>query len=449
MDHFSAFSDVPQPAPGVSVPQDYELYPCKYESSYTDPTMSQHPSGLQPHLTPEAIPMKGLYPTSNMSWTSMGDDIDTLTTGFSSPWSSEPTSSPALGSPKCNDMNWMNMGCYMSPPYTCDDVMIPPSAYEPCASPAVVDYLVTPSQIYPEPESMVKIEPELPSPSTHAVFSYQGAFSNCETSFTTGMSIGGQPAKEERTACDSPKFQVKPRKAPKASKNRITKPTRKPSSKTSTTTSARAGSRVTAKKNTPPPSRVYTCSFSHYGCPSTFVSKNEWKRHVISQHIQLGFFRCDVGRCSLDNLSKERNLSSPHEPLAYNESHLVNDFNRKDLFTQHQRRMHAPWVYRNRKSPETEEEREAFEQSLEAVRARCWHEQRKPPLHSQCGFCGQEFVGAHSWNDRMEHVGRHYEKDNLEQESEDLLLRQWAIEEGIIRRVDGELKLAVFCDNTN
>ncbi|RAL13516.1 putative C2H2 finger domain protein [Aspergillus homomorphus CBS 101889] len=446
MDHFSAFSDAPQLASGVSVPQDYELYPCEYEV-YTDPTMSQHPSGFPPHLTPDTMSMKGLYPTSDMSWTSTVEDLEAVTPGFSSPWGSELASPPALESPKCGTSNWMNMGCYMSPPYACDDVVIPSSAYEPCASPAVVDYLVTPSQIYPEPEPIVKVEPELAIPNTHASFAYQGIFSPGDTEFIDGTSGCGQSIEqEEHVACDSPKIQAKPRKPAQTGRGRIGKRPRKPSTRPKPTSTARAGSKLGAKKSTPAPSRVYTCSFSHYGCPSTFVSKNEWKRHVISQHIQPGFFRCDVGRCSLDNLSKERNLHPSPDVLAYNESHLVNDFNRKDLFTQHQRRMHAPWVCRNRKTPETEEEREAFEQSLEAVRVRCWHEQRQPPLHSQCGFCGQNFVGAQSWNDRMEHVGRHYEAGDPENEAEDLLLRQWAMQEGIIRQMDGEWKLAIFCD---
>ncbi|EZF70942.1 hypothetical protein H105_06858 [Trichophyton soudanense CBS 452.61] len=39
--------------------------------------------------------------------------------------------------------------------------------------------------------------------------------------------------------------------------------------------------------------RIFTCVFAPYGCTSSFASKNEWKRHVLSQHLQLGFYRCD------------------------------------------------------------------------------------------------------------------------------------------------------------
>ena len=159
---------------------------------------------------------------------------------------------------------------------------------------------------------------------------------------------------------------------------------------------------------------IFTCSFSHYGCLKLFTSKNEWKRHVTSQHLQLGFYRCDVGSCS----SAQR----------------TNDFNRKDLFIMHQRRMHAPWVSSKTRKPSSKSEEEKFDQDLEQVQRRCWREQRKPPERSQCGFCGVCFFGPHSWSKRMEHIGRHFETGNVTGlEREDPYLRQWAIEEDIIQ----------------
>jgi hypothetical protein len=102
-------------------------------------------------------------------------------------------------------------------------------------------------------------------------------------------------------------------------------------------------------------------------------------------------------------------------------------FNRKDLFTQHQRRVHAP------RPDATKPERQAFEAGLEDVCTRCWHEQRKPPQQSSCGFCGQNFSGPNSWNDRMEHVGRHFKDNSPLKEAEDIGQRDWAISEGIIQ----------------
>lgn len=40
------------------------------------------------------------------------------------------------------------------------------------------------------------------------------------------------------------------------------------------------------------------CPFHAFGCPAIFPSKNEWKRHALSQHLRLGFYRCSLGTCS-------------------------------------------------------------------------------------------------------------------------------------------------------
>ena len=166
--------------------------------------------------------------------------------------------------------------------------------------------------------------------------------------------------------------------------------------------------------------RPFVCTFSVYGCNSTFGSKNEWKRHVTSQHLRLGFWRCDLGACV-------------HDPAR------PNDFNRKDLFTQHVRRMHAPGPKMSRP------ERERWEAGLEDLRQRCWVKSRETPEKSECGFCGSDgaagkkvvFEGAGSWEERMEHVGRHFEKGEGTRLSwkEDVGLRDWMVSEGLLERV--------------
>lgn len=189
------------------------------------------------------------------------------------------------------------------------------------------------------------------------------------------------------------------------------------------------------------PSRIFVCSFAPYGCESTFVSKNEWKRHVTSQHLQLGFYRCDVGKCSAHVhahsstlLSTQPSTATPGQP---------NDFNRKDLFTQHQRRMHAPWLQSGQRRAPTDAEHASFEASLEEVRQRCWVGLRTPPQQSHCGFCQEVFKGDGSWDVRMEHIGRHYERDDRQaSEEEDLALREWGLKEGILTLVDGSPRLA-------
>ena len=219
--------------------------------------------------------------------------------------------------------------------------------------------------------------------------------------------------------------------APGSPNARRTRPTRRATSdinyrvsKASKQPSTHVRSQPKTRKSRPSnPPRPFVCSFAQYGCPSTFGSKNEWKRHVSSQHLQLGYYRCDVGQCNPDN-AKTKN-GTPVHVRGYN------DFNRKDLFTQHQRRMHAPWP--QSKTP-SQQSKEDFEHSLEAVRERCWHENRLAPQQSVCGFCGRVFDGPSSWEERMEHVGKHYEKGDGE-EKEDDELREWAAKEGLIHRV--------------
>ncbi|KAH1972254.1 hypothetical protein KXV92_005968 [Aspergillus fumigatus] len=186
---------------------------------------------------------------------------------------------------------------------------------------------------------------------------------------------------------------------------------------------------------------IFVCSFSHYGCTSTFASKNEWKRHIASQHIQLGVFRCDVDNCNGGHKPNNKLTSTSTRNHHDQSGHQTNNFNRKDLFTQHLRRIHAP------RPDATEQERQAFEAGLEGVCARCWHEQRKPPQQSSCGYCGQKFSGPNSWNDRMDHVGRHFKKDKFPlKEDEDIALRNWAVSEGIIRRGGkGQWVLTALC----
>jgi hypothetical protein len=179
--------------------------------------------------------------------------------------------------------------------------------------------------------------------------------------------------------------------------------------------------RRTTDKNGEP--RPFVCSFSHYGCESRFSSKNEWKRHVLFQHLKLGFYRCDTGPCN------------PDDPSRVNGNRTYNDFNRKDLFTQHHRRMHTPWPQSHK--PPSKEANEGFEQGLEAVRQRCWRQERQPPKKSDCIFCHVRFEGDSAWEERMEHIGKHFEKSDRDKKAmgeakEDVELRIWALEQGII-----------------
>src|SRR5437667_8026240 len=112
--------------------------------------------------------------------------------------------------------------------------------------------------------------------------------------------------------------------------------------------------------------RPFLCTFSFAECDQHFGSKNEWKRHVHSQHLQLGYWQCDYDICA------ERSNS--------------NFFNRKDLFTQHLRRMHLPKSTQqaingaptNRMAAQTA----AAEQQLPEIWKRCYRVRRKAPTSS-------------------------------------------------------------------
>lgn len=217
--------------------------------------------------------------------------------------------------------------------------------------------------------------------------------------------------------------------------------------------------------------RPFTCSFSRYGCPSTFGSKNEWKRHVSSQHLRLGIYRCDIGACvPLPNQHRRKSSASSigyqkstRGPVGGSAAPATgtghNDFNRKDLFTQHVRRMHCPPASASRA------EQDAFDASLELTRERCWISLRDPPPRSTCGFCchgrtgskkahvhvkdedceaeddtteGKEvvFEGTGAWDERMEHVGKHLEAGETG-EREDENLRDWMVSQGLVGKEKG------------
>ncbi|KAI4152261.1 MAG: hypothetical protein LQ340_003024 [Diploschistes diacapsis] len=179
--------------------------------------------------------------------------------------------------------------------------------------------------------------------------------------------------------------------------------------------------------------RPFTCTFREYGCPSTFGSKNEWKRHVSSQHLRLSFWRCQLGSC-YPQPSSVGSKEGREEELVFN------DFNRKDLFMQHLRRMHAPHAS---SSPA---DRAAFNSSLENIGRQCFVAVRTTPPRSICGYCttaeGREqiFEGPGTWENRMEHVGRHLESGHGEERAwaKDGYLERWLVEEGLVEGSDSK-----------
>ncbi|KAI1389781.1 uncharacterized protein F4822DRAFT_213208 [Hypoxylon trugodes] len=161
--------------------------------------------------------------------------------------------------------------------------------------------------------------------------------------------------------------------------------------------------------------RPFVCVFGFAGCNSTFASKNEWKRHCSSQHLVLNYWICQQDHCS--KTSSKANIHSRHRSNPSCTQNTISPplphgtiFNRKDLYTQHLRRMHIPaslkkQVKQRKPAPEWEACERAHQD--EAKRTRC-----DLPTHMRCPAfgCNARFDGPNAWDDRMEHVAKHLEK---------------------------------------
>ena len=175
--------------------------------------------------------------------------------------------------------------------------------------------------------------------------------------------------------------------------------------------------------------RPFICTFHNYGCTSTVGSKNEWKRHINVQHMHLETWRCDIGACaSKSGGSKENKRSSP-SPSGQLQTNgpAFHEFDRKDLFTQHLKRMHAP------SNSASRADKDKFDASIEGIQRRCHKKLRTPPTNAICPYCTHHPV-FESWEDRIEHVGKHLERGDIDrsQEMEDTALKTWLQDQGYL-----------------
>jgi hypothetical protein len=163
--------------------------------------------------------------------------------------------------------------------------------------------------------------------------------------------------------------------------------------------------------------------FGFAGYQSTFGSKDEWKRHVSSQHLKLCTWLCELDACE------------------------GREFNRKDLFTQHLTRMHTPLEVRRQKDKmtygwmRTEAE---WKGRLEELQNSCLRVKRQLPAKLACPVeeCCAVFKDANCWDARMDHMGKHLEKAArsigpdilVVEQQDDQLLVDWALRERIIEK---------------
>lgn len=178
--------------------------------------------------------------------------------------------------------------------------------------------------------------------------------------------------------------------------------------------------------------RPFICTFQRYGCKATVGSKNEWKRHINVQHLHLETWRCDLEPCNQQKPKTGTTSTAASPTLGKKASPTeVRDhgFDRKDLFTQHMKRMHAP------PDSASHAEKATFDASIARSQDRCHRQLRSPPARSRCPYCPDKvFEGPGSWTDRLEHVGKHLEKNDVkkEEEVEDEDVREWMMQQGFM-----------------
>ncbi len=175
--------------------------------------------------------------------------------------------------------------------------------------------------------------------------------------------------------------------------------------------------------------RPFICIFDGYGCSSTVGSKNEWKRHINVQHMHLETWRCDIGACAPQPCGSTEHRYALDSASGQVEGNgiVFHDFDRKDLFTQHLKRMHSPT------SSAPRAEKAKYEASVEGIQKRCYRRLRDPPTETLCPYCTQH-PRFESWDDRIEHVGKHLERGDFDKdmEREDVALREWLTKEGYL-----------------
>ncbi|KAL2264851.1 hypothetical protein VTJ83DRAFT_7361 [Remersonia thermophila] len=168
--------------------------------------------------------------------------------------------------------------------------------------------------------------------------------------------------------------------------------------------------------------RRFNCVFDFAGCKATFSSKNEWKRHTMTQHLLLHYWVCTEGACASSSQPATTAASNPPcsgAPTPFQNAPNGSIFNRKDLFTQHLKRMHAP------KEPKDASWQNAdcagdldahsgvspWSARLKRLQEDCKHPRCSLPTYMLCPVrrCATgPFRGPDAWNQRMEHVAKQH-----------------------------------------
>ncbi|KAK4076186.1 hypothetical protein Trihar35433_2746 [Trichoderma harzianum] len=172
--------------------------------------------------------------------------------------------------------------------------------------------------------------------------------------------------------------------------------------------------------------RPYICVFHYAGCNARFDAKNEWKRHVSTKHLGLKYWVCTEGKCADERQSSNQRYAGLPS--------YGNIFNRKDLYTQHIRRMHASVIGQGTtdyRGADARSDLMVKKMQEDALRIRC-----RLPTWMPCPVqaCDKSFTGATAWDERMEHVAQqHFDNAAAGREppvefggAHDTVLTEWA-----------------------
>ncbi|KAH6899895.1 hypothetical protein B0T10DRAFT_10259 [Thelonectria olida] len=139
--------------------------------------------------------------------------------------------------------------------------------------------------------------------------------------------------------------------------------------------------------------RSFICILQFAGCNDAFSSKNEWKRHVATQHLNTRFWLCTHGTCKKEELHEGQHVTNGRP------------FKRKDLFTQHARRMHVTSCSADiAKQPKNR--MPGLDDELQAMQEDACHKRCDTPEFMQCPGegCFRDFCGEKAWDEYLEHI---------------------------------------------
>ncbi|OAA68240.1 Zinc finger, C2H2-like protein [Niveomyces insectorum RCEF 264] len=196
--------------------------------------------------------------------------------------------------------------------------------------------------------------------------------------------------------------------------------------------------------------RPFTCRFAYAGCRETFPKRNEYKRHVLRQHIKPHVWRCQKCHGSA--------------------------YNREDLFKEHCRRMHMPPKLKDEKQKQQSQKKRAGGGAAgggpsatkksgppppgDSPAMTAWNralvEEAEASKAERCALpcliacpaatCDHESTGENALDDHLEHSADHMQRaaQGLENPvvyggASDATFTAWAVEiKALVAAVDGE-----------